>query len=104
MMRRGLLWVAAFATLLVACGGASAKEGDTKPADVYSAVLKQLVPPTADKSDHVVYVTPFADQKGFTLETQVAVISDLSDEATVRFVDDIAEAVDDAPGAPAKGT
>jgi len=53
----------------------------------------------------VVYVAPFANQKAITLETQVDVIDALTALATVRFVDELSEAVqDDAPGSPAKGS
>jgi hypothetical protein len=48
-------------------------------------------------------VAPFADQKSLPLETQAAVSADLKDQATVRFVDAVSEAVDaEASGAPAK--
>ena len=95
--------------LVAACGGDNASSPPaTKKAnnaDVYTAVLKHLLPsPIPDEDKPVVYVAPFPDQKAITLETQAGVISNLADLATVRFVDDLSEAVDtDEPDSPAKG-
>jgi hypothetical protein len=48
-------------------------------------------------------VAPFPDQKAVPLETQASVVAELKDEATVRFVDELSEAIDgDTPDAPAK--
>ena len=90
---------------MTACGSGAAKAKDTNTADAYTAVLKHLVTaPMSEDDKQVVYVAPFANQKAFALETQVDVIAGLTDLATVRFVDELSEAVDaDSPGAPAKG-
>jgi hypothetical protein len=96
----------ALALLAAACSGnGAASPNETHAADVYTAVLRQLAPPpNTDKSQQVVYVAPFAEQKAISLETQAAVIANLADEADVRFVDELSEAVDDGnPGSPAKG-
>ena len=106
-MVRGLGLLCASAFLVAACGGGSgSKANQANAADVYTAVLRELVPATTNGGpDSVVYVAPFEEQKAFPLETQAAVIADLTDEATVRFVDELSEAVDDGnPGSPAKGT
>jgi hypothetical protein len=88
-----------------ACGSSAAKAKDTNTADVYTAVLKHLMPTPATDDKQVVYVAPLANQKAIALETQVDVIADLADLATVRFVDELSEAVDaDSPGSPAKGS
>jgi hypothetical protein len=89
-----------------ACGSSAAKTKDTNTADVYTAVLKHLMPaPVPNDDKQVVYVAPFANQKSIALETQVDVIAGLADLATVRFVDELSEAVDaDAPDSPAKGS
>jgi hypothetical protein len=104
--RVGLLFVAALLAVATACSGSAAKEKDTNVADVYTAVLRQLLPPPAgDEDKRVVYVAPFAEQKAFALETQVDVIANMAKEADVRFVDELSEAVvTDDPGTPAKGT
>jgi hypothetical protein len=103
--RLGPLGVAALLVLATACGSSAAKAKDTNTADVYTAVLKHLVTaPVSEDDKQVVYVAPFANQKAIALETQVDVIADLADRATVRFVDELSEAVDaDSPGSPAKG-
>jgi len=104
--RLALLCVAALALLAAACGSSAAKAKDSSTADAYTAVLKHLMPPPDPNEDkQVVYVAPFANQKAITLETQVDVIDALTALATVRFVDELSEAVqDDAPGSPAKGS
>ncbi len=103
--RLGLLVVAAL-VVVAACSGGPAKAKETNTAEVYTAVLRQLLtPPGAEEAERVVYVAPFAEQKAFTLETQVDVIANLAKEADVRFVDELSEAVvADDPGEPAKGT
>jgi hypothetical protein len=103
--RLGVLCVAALTVVAAACGSSAAKAKDTTTADAYTAVLKHLLPsPVPDEDKPVVYVAPFPNQKAIALETQVAVIADLADMATVRFVDDLSEAVDaDSSGSPAKG-
>jgi hypothetical protein len=101
--RLGVLCVAAL-VVVAACSGTAAKE-ETNTADVYTAVLRQLLPPASDEDQHVIYVAPFAQQKAFALETQVDVIANLAKEVDVRFVDELSEAVlPDDPGTPAKGT
>jgi hypothetical protein len=103
--RAGLLFVAALLAVATACSGSAAKAKDTNVADVYTAVLRQLLPASAGEEDkRVVYVAPFAEQKAFALETQVDVIANMAKEADVRFVDELSEAVTDDPGDPAKGT
>ena len=96
----------ALLALAAACSGSEAKAKDSSTADAYTAVLKQLLPATPAGDDRaVVYVAPFADQKAIALETQVDVIAELDKQASVRFVDELSEAVDaDAAGSPAKGT
>jgi hypothetical protein len=103
--RLGVLVVAAL-LVVTACSGGPAKANETNTADVYTAVLRQLLTPLATEEDQrVVYVAPFAEQKAFALETQVDVIANLAKEADVRFVDELSEAVvADDPGEPAKGT
>jgi ABC-type Fe3+-hydroxamate transport system substrate-binding protein len=104
--RLALLCVAALALLAAACGSSAAKAKDSSTADAYTAVLKHLMPPPDPNEDkQVVYVAPFANQKAIALETQVDVIDALTALVTVRFVDELSEAVqDDAPGSPAKGS
>jgi hypothetical protein len=68
---------------------------------VYTAILRVVL--LHSEQDAVVFVAPFPDQKSVSLDTQVTVIGNLADEAKIRFVDAISEAVDaDAAGSPAK--
>ncbi len=104
--RFGVLCVAALTVVAAACGTSPAKATDTGTAEAYTAVLKHLLPsPIPDDDKPVVYVAPFPNQKAIALETQVDVIADLAELATVRFVDELSEAVDaDSPDSPAKGS
>jgi hypothetical protein len=101
-----MLCVAALLVVASACSSSAAKAKDTNTADVYTAVLKHLMPaPVPDEDKQVVYVAPFPNQKSIALETQVDVIAGLADQATVRFVDELSEAVEaDSPDSPAKGS
>jgi hypothetical protein len=68
---------------------------------VYTAILRAIL--VHSDQDAVVSVAPFPDQKSVSLDTQVTVIANLADEAKIRFVDAISEAVDaDTAGSPAK--
>jgi hypothetical protein len=104
--RLALLCVATLAVVAAACGSSPARAKDnSNPADVYTAVLKHLMPAATGEDKQVVYVAPFPEQKAIGLETQVNVIDGLTDLATVRFVDELSEAVDaNTPGSPAKGS
>jgi hypothetical protein len=104
---RSLGLVCASVLVVAACGkSGAAKANETHTADVYTAVLRQLAPPPGANGDPpVVYVAPFAEQKAISLETQAAVIANLTGDTDVRFVDELSEAVDDsADGSPAKGS
>jgi ABC-type Fe3+-hydroxamate transport system substrate-binding protein len=101
-----MLCVAALLVVASACTSSAAKASDANTADVYTVVLEHLMPaPVPDEDKQVVYVAPFANQKSIALETQVDVIAGLADQATVRFVDELSEAVDaNSPDSPAKGS
>jgi hypothetical protein len=86
---------------VAACGGGTPTARQDRTAAVYTAILRAVLP--ADANGGVAYVAPFPQQKSVSLETQAAVIADLADQATVRFVDALSEAVDaGAAGSPAK--
>jgi hypothetical protein len=85
---------------LGACGGTTPARQD-RTAAVYTAILRAIL--VHSDQDAVVSVAPFPDQKSVSLDTQVTVIANLADEAKIRFVDAISEAVDaDTAGSPAK--
>jgi hypothetical protein len=63
-------------------------------AEVYTMVIERFLPPPDPDAAPVVYVVPVnGDPLG--LDLQVAVIDALSDGYDVRFVDEVAAAVDD---------
>lgn len=92
--RRPLL--AALALISVsACDGGD--EDAVGPVGVggYSAVIDDFLPPVPnDGSRPVVYVARLGDAP-FALEEQVEMIADVEERYDLRFVDDIAAAVDD---------
>lgn len=97
--RRSLLAVVALA-VASGCGGG---DQGTSPvgADGYMAVIDEFLPPAPFDSDRpVVYVARLGD-KPFALEDQVAMIEAVEESHDLRFVDEIAAAVDtedsDAP-------
>ena len=102
-MRLRLAGVAALVGLasLSSCTSTGTKESEARTAAVYTAILRSVLPPDEAESD-VIWVAPFPDRKSVELETQASVINDLSNQATVRFVDELSEATTDDPGAPVK--
>lgn len=102
-VRLALACAAICAVLGGACSSSSGKQSDARTADVYTAVIRSVLASTADGKDQVIWIAPFPDRKSVEIETQAAVIAALSDEATVRFVDALSEAVADGEeDAPAK--
>ena len=96
----------------MSCGSDGADATD-RDADVYVGVIQALAPAepaergqpqppaTASELDRVVYVGPLDEEEPIPLEVQAAVVEQLVDFATVRFVDERAEAIDDrTAGAP----
>jgi hypothetical protein len=97
-LRRSL--VAAALAVIAGCGGS---DGGVSPVGAagYSAVIDGFAPPVgADGSRPVVYVARLGEDP-FALDDQVAMITAAEDDYDLRFVDDIAAAVDteesDAP-------
>lgn len=93
-------------TLGVVTGGAcsSAKpETAGRDAQVYAVVIQALavdaldnLAPNRGNPEQVVFAGPLHDEPPISLEVQVAVVSELEDFVTVRFVDSGSEAVRDA--------
>lgn len=90
-----------FAITLVtaSCGDDGGSEPRTYAAQTYTAVIRAVAPerPGAgvEELDHVVYAGPINDRVGISLDTQAAVVEDLEQFATIRFVDDREEALRD---------
>jgi hypothetical protein len=85
------------------CGsdGTSATE---READVYVALIRALAPSDPaervpsremDELDRVVFAGSLDEQQAISLEVQAAVVEQLEKFATVRFVDERTEAIDD---------
>lgn len=88
----------------VAVGSCGAEDGQSveRGAQVYAAVIRALVsePPGhpdtgAEQRDRIVYAGPLGENVDISLEVQVAVVDRLEEFATIRFVDDRNEAIDD---------
>ena len=100
-MLRRLTFLVATTVAVGSCGtedGQSVERG----AQVYAAVIRALVsePPghpdtEAEGSDRVVYAGPLDEKADISLGVQVAVVEELDEFATIRFVDARNEAIDD---------
>lgn len=99
-MLRRLTFLAAAMLAVNACGsdGTSATE---RQAGVYAAVIRAVAaedPQTAtgdNDVEPVIYAGPLDEEVSIPLEVQAAVVEDLEDVGTIRFVDEPSEAVDD---------
>jgi hypothetical protein len=103
---RTLTSLAAITLAVVSCGSDGADATD-RDADVYVSVIRALAPAepaergqpqppdTAGELDGVVYAGPLDEEEPIPLEVQAAVVEQLVDFATVRFVDERTEAIDD---------
>lgn len=103
---RRLTSLVAITLAVVSCGsdGADATDRDAR---VYVSVIRALAPGEPDERgqpdpaattgelDRVIYVGPLDEEQAIPLEVQAAVVEQLVDFATVRFVDERAEAIDD---------
>ena len=89
-------------TVVAACGSSSPPAvADQVDATTYTAVISRFVPPPIDPDDvRVVYVAGVGPTE-MSLEDQVSVIDGFADTHEIRFVDDVAAAIDgDLPGSP----
>jgi hypothetical protein len=104
-IRRLVALVAVGAATLVAsaCGDDSnGQNRSSRESDVYAAILIAVAAdePPADATP-ILYVAPLANEKAIPLQVQVSVVNALASDATVRFVDDADQAIDqEADGAP----
>jgi len=100
MLRRLTFLVAT--TVAVGSCGAEGGRSVERGAEVYAAAIRALVsePPGhpdigAEQRDRVVYAGPLGEKVDISLEVQVAVVEELEEFATIRFVDSRNEAIDD---------
>ena len=97
----------AVALAVGSCGSGDPNEHE-REANIYAVVIQALAPdeparPGAEieELDRVVYAGSLDEEHAISLEVQAAVVEMLEDFATIRFVDEKAEAIDDtADGEP----
>jgi hypothetical protein len=100
MLRRLTFLVAT--TLAVGSCGSEDKQATERDAGVYAAVIRALAPEEppdldagTDELDRIVYAGPLDEEVEISLEVQVAVIDELEEFATIRFVDTSDEAIEE---------
>jgi len=97
----------AVALAMGSCGSGGPNEHE-RAADIYAAVIQALAPdepagPGAETEEleRVIYAGSLDEERVISLEVQAAVVEMLEDFATIRFVDEKSEAIDDtADGEP----
>jgi hypothetical protein len=90
------------------CGSGGGPSEDEREANVYALVIRTLASDepigtdaTPDELDRIVYVGSLDAERTISLDVQAAVVETLEDFATIRFVDEMGEAIDDsADGEP----
>ncbi|MGH9024641.1 MAG: hypothetical protein ACRDWD_00760 [Acidimicrobiia bacterium] len=102
-MLRRLTFLFATALAVGSCGSEDTQATE-RDADIYVAVIRTLAPEDhgaqTEELDQVVYVGPL-DEVDISLEVQVAVVDELEEFATIRFVDTSDEAIEeDEAGEP----
>jgi hypothetical protein len=102
-MLRRLTSLLAIVFAVTSCGSDGAGATD-READVYVALIRALAPlepaervPSreTDELDRVVFAGSLDEQQAISLEVQAAVVEQLEEFATVRFVDERVEAIDE---------
>jgi hypothetical protein len=101
-MLRRLTPLLAITLAAVSCGSDGTSATD-READVYVTLIRALAPSEPgervpsdriDEFDRVIFVGSLDEQQAISLEVQAAVVEQLEEFATVRFVDERAEAID----------
>jgi hypothetical protein len=97
-----LLVVALAVTLAAGSCGSGAPSEHEREANVYAAVIRALAPDgpadlgaETEELERVVYAGSLDEENAIPLEVQAAVVEMLEDFATIRFVDEKAEAIDE---------
>jgi hypothetical protein len=100
-MLRRLTYLVAMTLAVGSCGSEDGRTAE-RDAEVYATVIRALVTEgpldpggETEEVDRIVYAGPIDEQVDISLEVQVAVVEELESFATVRFVDDRDEAIDD---------
>jgi hypothetical protein len=101
-MLRRLTPLLAIILVAASCGSDGTSATD-READIYTVLIRALAPsdPTErvptneiDEFDRVVFAGSLDDEEAISLEVQAAVVEQLEEFATVRFVDERGEAID----------
>jgi hypothetical protein len=102
-MARPLLLVPSLVLLIVACGDGNGSNADDRVSAIYATTIRAVVAddePDAE-SDVPVFVAPADPEAPISLGVQAGVVDQLHDFATIRFVDEPSEAIDeDDPARP----
>lgn len=98
--RRGWFPLLAVATLAVNACGSDDTSTTERQFGIYAAVIRAIAAedppePSDDDGEPIIYAGPLDEETSIPLEVQAAVVEDLEDLGTIRFVDERSEAVDD---------
>lgn len=99
-MLQRLTVLTALTVALAACGSGDPQTNE-RDADVYAAVIEAVatdepIDPDSGDDPTVVYAATADEDDGISLDVQAAVVEQLEDVLTIRFVDERDEAVDDS--------
>jgi hypothetical protein len=97
-VRRTLVLTATVVVVVTACSGGGSNTSD-RPAAIYSAVIRAVLADTTHPnitSDSSVFVVPADERLPIPLEVQADIVGELHELATIRFVDQRVEAIDDS--------
>lgn len=101
-LARRLSLLVAGAVTVAACGTETSVT-KARDAGVYAAVIESVAPEppvrpgaSVEELERVVFVGPHDDETTLSLEVQADVVDTLDEFATVRFVDDESEAINEA--------
>jgi hypothetical protein len=104
-VRRTLVLTATVVVAVTACTGGGSNTSD-RPAVIYSAVIRAVLTDTSHpniSSDTSVFVVAADERSPIPLEVQADIVEELHEFATIRFVDQRVEAIDDSsPNRPVK--
>jgi hypothetical protein len=102
-MQRSLLLVPALVFLATSCASGPGSDVDDRTSAIYASVVHAVVSDGMDSADGPgpVFVASADPEQPISLEVQAAMVDELHDFATLRFVDESTEAIDeDDPNKP----
>jgi hypothetical protein len=102
-MARPFLLVPSLVLLAFACGDGNGSNADDRASAIYATTIRAVVDDdgSASESDAPIFVAPADPEAPISLGVQAGVVDQLHDFATIRFVDEAAQAIDeDEPSRP----